>query len=102
MGGRGVEGTEGGMRGHRRHDVGIAGRERAGGGMVASCVGVGAGAGAGARARAREERWGRGGGGDAGEIIGGQVGRRAGSGGGRDMRAGAGAWCGRPPYVLIE
>jgi hypothetical protein len=88
------------MRGHRRHDIGIARRERAGGGMVASCVGVGAGAGAGARARAREERWGRGGGDDAGEIIRGRVGRRAGSGGGRDMQAGA--WCGRPPYVLIE
>jgi hypothetical protein len=89
MGGRGVEGTEGGMCGHRRHGVGIVGRERAGGGMVVSCVGVGAGAGAGARARAREERWGRGGDGDAGEIIGGRVGRRAGNGGGRDMRAGA-------------
>lgn len=39
----------------------------------------------------RVERWGRGGGGDAGEIIGGLVGRGAGSEGerGRDIRAGA-------------
>ena len=39
----------------------------------------------------RVERWERGGGGDAGEIIGGLVGRGAGSEGerGRDIRAGA-------------
>ena len=45
MGKRGVEGTEGGMRGHHGHDVGIAGTGRAGGGMGASCVGAEAGAG---------------------------------------------------------
>jgi hypothetical protein len=56
MGGRNIEGTEGGMRRHRGHDVGIARRGRAGGGTGASCVGAGAGAGARARARGRGTR----------------------------------------------
>jgi hypothetical protein len=66
MGGMGEVGRTGGVRG-------VAGWHRGGG-----------------RRGRRVERWGRGGDGDgdAGEIIRGRVGRRAGSGGGRDIWAG--------------
>jgi hypothetical protein len=97
MGGHNVEGTKGGVRGHRGHDVGIAGRRHTGGGMGASCARAGAGAGARARARARRR-------GHKGEVEGGSG---AGLVGARPRippsmkvssrartRAGGAVWCG--------